>query len=219
LTILFEKKFNGILIRAQEGTEFPKLKDGVLTISGYRTNYDSFRTVDVYLDKKIIQLGIAECYGQEYQYRSHYYVMDYGVYNLRRYDDMSVIKNLEKIGPKILTKKERHSIEMVFGSTKKGKQDLAEFLEKVKNNFETTSYEQPVRLRNWDQTNEILINPQKTKANFMVSTHMIGELANLVETNGFAEEAKKIKSNRAKAVFEKINCSVDLSHHFKKTKK
>lgn len=219
MTILFEKEYNGILIRAQEGFANVELKDGIMTVYGIYESYDSFRTADIYLDEKIIQVGIAECFNGSYKYRSNYYVLDYGVYNLRRYDDMSVIKNLERIDPKIFPKKERHTIELLFGGTKKGKETLEELIHMIGKTFETTSYDTPVRIRNWNQIKELLITPKKTKATFALSTEMISEFADFIEKSGYPEEAKKIKSNRAKAVFEKVNYSIDFSQHFKKITK
>ena len=143
---------------------------------------------------------MIENYESGYKYRSYHFVYDYDVYNQRRYDDMSVIKKLEQIEPKIFTSKERHAIEFVFGGTKIGKESLEKVIEKIKDTFETTSFDDVFRFRNWDQRKEIVISPKKTKTIFYITTEMINEMANFIEELGFKEESKKIKALRVKSI-------------------
>jgi hypothetical protein len=214
--IFFETQCNGLKIVAKEGYANPEYENGVLTVCGMYVSYDQFQTIDLYLDEKMIQVGVAESRAGDFRYRNHYYVFDYGVYNWRTYRDVSVHKALEKIQPIILPKKERHRIELNFGRSKKGKEDLEKMMEAIDETYETVSYEEPVRIRQWDQTKELLVSCKKTKCTLYMSTIMINEIADFVEKNGYQKEANDVKKQRAKAMFEPIGTTIDFSKRYKK---
>lgn len=214
--VFFETECHGLKIVAKEGYAYPEHEDDVLTVYGMYVSYDQFQTIDLYMDKNIIQVGVAESRAGDFRYRNHYYVKDYGVYNWRTYKDISVKKALEKIKPVILPKKERHCVECNFGRTKKGKEDLEKLVNKMNETFGIVSYEKPVRLRQWDQTEEMLISCKKTKCDLYISTVMMNKIAEFLQKCGYETESDALKKHRAKAMFEPVQVKLDFSQHYKK---
>lgn len=217
-TVFFETNCHGLKIIAKEGYAYPEHEDDTLTVYGMYVSYDQFQTIDLYIDENIIQVGVAESRAGDFRYRNHYYVKDYGVYNWRTYKDISVKKALEKINPAILPKKERHCIELHFGRSKKGKEDLQQLVNALNENFKLVSYEKPVRIRQWNQTEEVLVSCKKTKCDVFVSTTMLNQLSAFLEQYQYEQESEELKKHRAKAMFERVQVKLDFSIHYKTDK-
>ncbi|GAB6444471.1 hypothetical protein bcgnr5369_10310 [Bacillus cereus] len=132
---------NGLTIEFQTGLNKPQFSDNRLIIFSKFIDWNSYQKSDICLDDNIVKVTTMSTF-HEQSYSSLYLVYDYGAWNRRSFLDMSVIKNLERAGEKILLAKERHNVSLDFGRSKAGKESLEIF-----SNFIRERY--IIRVRCW----------------------------------------------------------------------
>jgi hypothetical protein len=155
----------------------------------------------------------------EPNYSSIYLVYDYGTWNRRGYKDMSVIKNLERVGEKLLPRRDKHNVHLDFGRSKPGKLALEELSEKITSHFTVLDGDALIRFRDWDQTKDIIFRQNITKASLEAGQDVLEEFVRFLDAEGYPDEATSLNGQLLKALFEKVDISLDFKDKFTKKKK
>lgn len=209
---------NGLTIEFQTGLNKPQFADNRLIIFSKFIDWNSYQKSDICIDDNIVKVTTMSTF-HEHSYSSLYLVYDYGVWNRRGFKDMSVIKNLERVGEKILLAKERHNVSLDFGRSKAGKESLEIFSNFIRERFNIVDSDDLVRFRNWDQLKDVYFTQNTTKATFGAGQDVLEDLVALLEEKGFHEEAFSLKEQLLKALFSKVTIVLDFKERFKKKKK
>lgn len=206
---------NNLNIVFKEGRDRPTLEGDTLYVYSFYDDYTNFQKVDVCLDDTIVLIGIIQNSFGSFRYLSNYYIYDYGGWNLRFGKDLSVIHHLERVGHKIVPRKERNIINLDFGRSNKGKSTLLEIKNKIESEATVVNNNEKVRLRNWNQSQEIILSNTKTKLTVEVATDYFDKVISIMKQCGY-NIVDEIEEQRMKALFDVISIDIDLKTHFKR---
>ena len=218
---LLEKySHNGLIIEVQEGYYGAKFNDNKLLLETTFTNGANFKKVDIFLDETFVKIVEHRRYSHDTnpEISSMFLVYDYGAWNNRHYKDMSVIKNLERVGEKRLLKNERHNVTLDFGATKAGKEALELLCDELHSLFNIVDPEKTIHFKDWDQTKYVYFKQTATKATFMAGLDVLKELASFLTNKGYTEEALNLEESFFQALLAKTEITLDFKHNFKKKK-
>jgi len=218
---LLEKyNHNGLTIEVSEGYYGAKFDNNRLLLETTFSNGANFKKVDIFLDDTFVKIVEHRRYSYDTdpEISTMFLVYDYGAWNNRHYKDMSVIKNLERVGEKRLLKNERHSITLDFGATKAGKEALELLCKELHSLFSIVDPEQTIHFKDWDQTKYVYFRQTATKATFMASLDVLKELASFLTSKGYDEEALNLEESFIQALLSKTEVTLDFKHNFKKKK-
>lgn len=213
-----EIQFGGLTIIFSSGTGRPSLDKNILTVFVDYVDYANYQKADVSLDENLILVGIASQNYGNFSYSANYYVFDYGGWNNRYKKDLSVVANLERLNHRVVPRRERNIISLDFGRSNSGKEDLQVVLKSIQDTIQVIDNNNKVRLRKWDQSQEVIVSHTKTKLTIEVASEMFGELISIFHKCGLEQEVDEIESHRMKALLEKVEVSIDLKERYKKNK-
>lgn len=207
---------NGLLINVKNSTDRASFDNNTLTLPVYFSDWTYYQKADICLDESFVEVTIM---GSIHRFETIYLVYDYGAWNRRTYKDMSVIKNLERVGAQKLKKADRHSVTMDFGRSKNGKQSLEVLSEKILSTFSVlTGSEELVRVRSWNQTKDVIFHQHTTKATLEAGQDVLEEFVTFLTNEGYPDQALSLQEQLLKALFEKIEINLDFKELFKKNR-